>query len=145
MSGDRQTNACRIVKGVGRQSSIVPPPTRTMDCRDDHLCTDYGPVPDVQIRRANGVVPIDGVVCPGTRGYTPTTLTREPKGSHGSRIVASQGATHGYVFFFDGVSCPPLCSSMFLSVACLGLMPCTGCDATAQCLFEQRNRLASTT
>ena len=144
-SRDRRTNACRIVRSVGRYGRVAPP-RRTLDCSDGHVCTGYGPVPDVHIRQdKNGVVPIDGVVCPGTRGYTPTTLTQEPKGSHGKKIVASQGATHGYVIFCDGVSCPSLSSSICLSVACFGLTPCTCCDATVQCLFVQRNRLVSTT
>ena len=73
------------------------------------------------------------------------TLIQEPKGSHGIRIIASQSTTHGHANFCDGISCPSVCSSICLSVGCSGLTPCTCCDATAQCLFVQRNRLASTT
>ena len=55
------------------------PPTRTLYCCDGNPSIGYGPLLYVHIRRDTRVAPIDGVVGPGTRGYTNSGTKGEPR------------------------------------------------------------------
>ena len=92
------------MKSVGRHGSVVPPPrmhstivmvTSAPVTALYQMCISDG---------THGLAPIDAVVCPEARDTSPTTLIRETRG-HGSRMVASQSATHRFVIFVvSGVS-----------------------------------------
>ena len=89
------------------------PPTRTIRFCYRYLCTGYSPVPDVLIRRDTRSGAIDAFVYLEARDTSPTTLVRETRGSHGSRMIVSQSATGGFDSFGVAVSCPSVCLLIF--------------------------------
>ena len=124
---ERRTNACRIVKSVGRHGGVVPPPrvhSTTVMITSAPVTVLYQTCISDGI---HGLAPINAIGCPDERGTYLPTLIRETRGEQRSRMVASQSATHGFVIFGVRVSCPSVRSSICLPVAFSGVTQCTCC------------------